>query len=253
MAALNKLTDNKVRASKPRLRSNPTHDRDLVSEQAISDGGGLYLLIRWNVDSASVSKLWSFFFRSPTSGKQARMGLGSYPSISLATAREQAAKHRQLLACGCDPREVRSAERNRQTQEQKARAATFGRLAEEWLDSAASKTWGEGHAKRQRGMLNNHILPSLRNRPIASVSESDVAQIVQRIAKRILHAMAGRVRGIVREVFAYAVGTGDLSARENSMAPDINLGNIKAHVKNHFAALVDPADLAVFLRAAKEY
>jgi hypothetical protein len=61
-----------------------------------ADGGNLYLKV-----SESGTKSWTFFYR--VAGKQREMGLGSTRDISLAEAREMAAKFRSMLANGIDP------------------------------------------------------------------------------------------------------------------------------------------------------
>ncbi|WP_426406967.1 Arm DNA-binding domain-containing protein [Bradyrhizobium ganzhouense] len=55
----------------------------------LSDGGGLYLLV-----TTKGAKLWRYKFR--LNGSERLMSLGSYPAISLQTARE-------LHIAACDP------------------------------------------------------------------------------------------------------------------------------------------------------
>ena len=69
------------------------------------DGGGLHLVVR-----PSGSKAW--VQRIAINGKRRDMGLGGFPVISLAAARERAAKNKTAVANGHDPqaeqRELRS-------------------------------------------------------------------------------------------------------------------------------------------------
>ncbi|MEC9407094.1 MAG: Arm DNA-binding domain-containing protein [Pseudomonadota bacterium] len=53
---------------------------------------------------------WLFRFVAPT-GRRRDMSLGSYPSVTLAGARELASKWRGVVASGEDPIEVRNASR----------------------------------------------------------------------------------------------------------------------------------------------
>src|SRR5262245_37671788 len=73
------------------------------------DGGGLYLQV-----SKSGSKSW--VFRYKRGGKRRDMGLGRYPTITLAKARIKAKEARELHAGKKDPIE----EREREAQEKKA-------------------------------------------------------------------------------------------------------------------------------------
>lgn len=64
------------------------------------DGGGLRL-----VTSTAGAKKW--VLRFTILGKRREMGLGSYPDVSLAEARDDASKYRKLAKKGIDPIEVR--------------------------------------------------------------------------------------------------------------------------------------------------
>jgi hypothetical protein len=86
------------------------------------DGGGLYLQV-----APAGSKSW--IFRFALARKRREMGLGSFSAVSLAAAREAAAKARALVKAGKDPIAVRDAERARQRFEE-ARATTFKQAAE---------------------------------------------------------------------------------------------------------------------------
>jgi len=53
---------------------------------------------------------WIFRFSSPATGKRRDMGLGTYPEVTIATARKQAFGARERIAGGTDPLEQRRAE-----------------------------------------------------------------------------------------------------------------------------------------------
>ena len=74
----------------------------------MADGGGLYLQV-----GESSAKSW--LYRFMLNGRAREMGLGSLRAVSLASAREKAARCRALLADGIDPIEARKAERSKQT------------------------------------------------------------------------------------------------------------------------------------------
>ena len=52
--------------------------------------------------SAGGRKTWTFFFTSPRDGKRARVGLGSYPSMSLSDARGRALEAARHVGDGND-------------------------------------------------------------------------------------------------------------------------------------------------------
>src|SRR3954453_17413766 len=73
----------------------------------LHDGGGLYLRI-----ASTGAKSWVFRFQ--IEGKRRDMGLGPYPDITLAKAREKAAAHRMQPRDGTDPKEAKKAARRAQ-------------------------------------------------------------------------------------------------------------------------------------------
>src|SRR3954466_10076984 len=73
----------------------------------LHDGGGLYLRV-----SPTGAKSWVFRFQ--IEGKRRDMGLGPYPDVTLAKAREKAAANRAQHRDGTDPIAVKEAARHAQ-------------------------------------------------------------------------------------------------------------------------------------------
>jgi hypothetical protein len=88
----NRLTDSIIKSTQPTARP-----------KRISDGRGMYLEI-----SPAGGRLWRLKFRY--AGKERRMGLGIYPDVSLARARQRRAA-RRLIADGVNPVERRRAQK----------------------------------------------------------------------------------------------------------------------------------------------
>lgn len=95
----------------------------------ISDCHGLYLLV-----NPGGSRLWYLKYR--INGKESRLGLGTYPDVSLADARQQSDGIRKLLAHNINPAQQRSAERATALPEE-----TFKSVALSWHKS--NRTWSE--------------------------------------------------------------------------------------------------------------
>jgi Arm DNA-binding domain len=93
----------------------------------LSDGGGLYLQIK-----PTGSKSW--LFRWKVDGKTRMMGLGPFPDVSLAAARDKATAMRALRHNGVDPHEAREAARLKQRLEV-AQAITFRQCADTYISS----------------------------------------------------------------------------------------------------------------------
>jgi hypothetical protein len=84
------------------------HDRLILQnpkkEYKLTDGGGLYLLVKPNG-----AKYWRLKYRFL--GKEKKLSIGVYPDISLADARLKREEARKIIALGGDPGEEKKAEK----------------------------------------------------------------------------------------------------------------------------------------------
>ena len=94
--AVENLTDKRIRFAK----AKEGNKRGTM----FGDGRGLYLHVM-----PSGTRSW--VFRYKLAGKSHWMGLGAYPAVSLAEAREKAIEQRKLLAAGTDPLSTLAAKR----------------------------------------------------------------------------------------------------------------------------------------------
>lgn len=92
----------------------------------LNDGDRLYPRVR------ASSKSWLYRYKSGT--KQIKIGLGAYPTISLAMARELTREANTLRAQGIDPQDARH---EQQEQAKIANMNTFELMARAWLESAS--------------------------------------------------------------------------------------------------------------------
>ena len=63
-----------------------------------NDANGLYLNV-----TKKRTKSWAFRFKSPVENKKREMGLGSYPAVGLADARQKAVEASKYVSSGLDP------------------------------------------------------------------------------------------------------------------------------------------------------
>jgi phage integrase family site-specific recombinase len=142
------LTDTEIRKSKPKLK-----------EYTLSDGGGLILRIK-----PTGAKLWIFSYYHPLTKKRDKLGLGSYPELSLADVRAKREEYRRLLANNIDPRtyEIQAKQENADKQNR-----TFARMAEAWFkDRQLKANFTERTAKDTWALFERHILPAIGKYPI---------------------------------------------------------------------------------------
>jgi integrase len=157
-----------------------------------ADGGGLYLI----VDKGG-AKRWAFIFR--WEGKLREMGLGGVTAVSLAKAREKAAKARDQLDDQLNPIEVR-----RQEEE----APTFGAFADEVVGSLAPQWRNDKHIAGWKMTLAKHAQP-LRSRKVDAITVKHVLDVLTPLAETRPET-ASRLRGRIERVLDAARAKGHI-------------------------------------------
>ncbi len=160
-----------------------------------ADGGNLYLRI-----APGGSKGW--IFRFTLHGKTRDAGLGSFPTISLATARDQAEKLRKLLIDGIDPIEARKAERAAVRAESE-QAVTFEECARAYISSHEVGWRNEKHGAQWRSTLKTYVYPVIEQLPVKAVDTTHVMQILEPIW-RSKSETASRIRGRIEVILSWA-------------------------------------------------
>ncbi|AWL03823.1 tyrosine-type recombinase/integrase [Massilia oculi] len=126
------------------------------------DGGGLYLQV-----SPTGSKSW--IYRFTLNKKERQMGLGSYPDVTLAKARELATASRLLAKSGVDPIAARDSQRATFQQQR-----TFSQCAEEYYE-IHKHTWRNAkHTAQWTNTLKTYAYPFFGNKTISDVSKADI-------------------------------------------------------------------------------
>jgi integrase len=174
--ALHKLTDRKVAS--------------LKEPGIYGDGGSLFLRI------SGSSKRWLFIYRRPSDKKRVERGLGGYPAVSLAQAREKAKAARDLLADGIDPREAEAEARS---------VPTFGELADQYM-ADNERAWANAEHRRQWRMLKTEAA-LLWSKPVDQITKADVLAVLMPIW-HVKPTTASRTRGRIEKVLSAAKAKG---------------------------------------------
>ena len=183
-----------------------------------SDGGGLHLYI-----SKAGRKSW--VLRITVDGRRRDIGLGGYPSVSLALAREKASDNRGPVAEGRDP-----------VAEKHAPAMPTFREATYVVHEENKPRWcNPRHIAGWIQTLERHAMPALGNKPLNRIDRGEVLQVLTPIwATR--PETARRVRQRMRTVFKWAMAYGFLESNPAGEAIDGALPAMPK-VKAHFRAL----------------
>lgn len=135
------------------------------------DGGGLYLRVK-----ADGGKSWAF--RYTLHGKAREMGLGGFPTVSLADARNAANECRRMLTTGQDPIKNRS-EKHAQAPLADAKNRTFRQCAEDYIDAHKSGWRNPKHIQQWGNTLRDYAYPFIGDIGVADIDVSLVSSVLE--------------------------------------------------------------------------
>ncbi len=161
-----------------------------ASEGRHADGNGLYLVV-----TASGRRNWVLRFQM--NGRRRDMGLGAYPAVSLADARNKAIDAQRLIASGVDPISAKAAERPQKT---------FGEVADDLIASLSAGWKNEKHRNQWPSTLNTYAA-LLMKRDVATITTEDVLAVLKPIWTSKAET-ASRLRGRIEAVIDAAIARG---------------------------------------------
>lgn len=185
-----------ARQIKPLSTTQVSKAKPAEKEYSLADGNGLYLRIKPNG-----SKLWLFNYIHPTTKKRKNIGLGVFPDITLASAREKTREMRTLVAEGIDPKTYRD---NQRINAQIAQASTLRAVAEEWFEVKKKPQVSEDYADDIWRSLELHIFPNLGNLPISELNNAIVVKVLRPVEAKGSLETVKRVCQRLREISKYA-------------------------------------------------
>lgn len=204
----NLLTDTKIRRVNTRGRHR--------------DGNGLWL----NVTTTG-TKAW--VFRWTTDGKPREIGMGGYPAVSLARAREIREEMRSIIAQGLDPR----AEKNRQSE------PTFRECADRYISEHKGGWKNQKHIAQWGMTMGSAYCAKIEHLPVSQIGVSEVLSVLEPIWTDKPET-ASRIRGRLERILGYA----RVKGWRDSDNPAVWRGNLaealpkpKKLTRGHFAAM----------------
>ena len=150
--------------------------------------------------TATGVRSWTFRFRDPQSGKDARFTVGHYPDISLAEARKAADGLRAKVAKGINPIVAKRQDRR------EAASRTFEALSERYLEEHARRFKKSAEADDRN--LRLHILPKWAKRRFDHIRRADVIELAEGLVKAGAPVQANRVQALISMIFSFAVDAG---------------------------------------------
>lgn len=170
-------------------------------DHSVGGVAGLYLQI------IGASRVW--MFRYTLMRQRKRMGLGVYPTISLAVARESARAASALVQAGTDPKRARDEERQA-ARLRDAKQMTFKQAAEAFITEHTPGWKNLKHIEQWKSTLATYAYPKLGKLLLSQIDQAYVLQVVGPIWASKTET-ASRMRGRIEQILDWATVHGHRS------------------------------------------
>jgi integrase len=152
--------------------------------------------------TANGAKSW--VLRATYGGSRRKMGLGSYPSVTLAQAIEKAREIKADIDKGVDPILAKKTAKSKLLAAQ-AKAKTFEECAKEFLACRTFKN--KKHGKQWVATLETYAYPHIGNLLVADIDIAHIKAVLDPIWKGKTET-ASRLQGRMKSVIDYAIVNG---------------------------------------------
>lgn len=161
---------------------------DTAGPGKYEDGGGLRLVV-----SDAGAKKW--VLRFTIDGKRREMGLGSFPDVGLADARDKATEHRKQAKNGIDPIEAR--------QPKPEKTPTFTTCAARYIRAHRRGWRNPKHARQWVSTLKTYAQPVIGAKRVDTITSEDILKVLSPIWTTKTET-AKRVQGRIENILDYA-------------------------------------------------
>jgi integrase len=209
-----------------------------TKEYREQDGNGLYFRVK-----PDGQKSWQLRYKTPA-GKWSWLGLGGYPEVGGALARQKAAELRADAAEGKNPIATKQA---RQAADLAASNNTFESLAREWHTSRLN-SWDAGTAKRVMGALERHVIPTFGKRLYTGILSMEWMELLRGLERQGILEQMSRVRAYCKDVYDLARVTG---RAVNNPLEGVHKFLASGKAENYAHVNID--ELPALLRAIRSY
>ncbi|MEZ5913455.1 MAG: integrase arm-type DNA-binding domain-containing protein [Paracoccaceae bacterium] len=157
----------------------------------------------------------SWVLRTRAGNERREFGLGGYPDVTLAQARERARETKDKLRTGIDPL-AEKAEARAQLVAARHKGMTFAEAVDRCLAARLDAFRNEKHRRQWRATLATYAVPVIGDVPVADIIVQDVLRVLHPIWQEKTET-ASRLRGRIEAVLSWATvaghRTGDNPAR----------------------------------------
>lgn len=239
------LTDQKIKNAK----SNTDENKDYI----LPDRNGLHLLVK--LDGR---KIWEV--RYTINGKAKKTTIGTYPTVSLAKAREIRNDYKRKAFDNIDPimerKKAKQVITEKEAENQSLLKGQFHKVAYEWLGSL---TDAESTHKKRLSSFENDIFPSfctydkykhiVSSKHINDIKHSDLLKVLIE-KEKTAPVVANRRFNDCKRLWRYAINHG---YTEINVPDRITSDAFKKHEVKHRPKITDEKVLGEMLRAIDSY
>jgi integrase len=120
----------------------------------------------------------SWVLRIMVGGRRRSMGLGGFPTVGLAEARQKAREAREMVSKSVDPLLAKDKAKAALLAAQ-AIAVTFEDLAKQFIRSKESGWTNTKHAAQWTSSLNRYVFPIIGKKIVADIDENEVLRVLE--------------------------------------------------------------------------
>ena len=180
--------------------AKPDPNRRLEIPDAILPG--LYLILQ-----PSGARSYAVRFRSPVTGKPAKLTLGRHPALGLSDARAAAGKALRDIAEGQDPTLQKADARRRSAD----RSDTIAAMLDEFVERHVKVRNRPSTARETQRLIERELKPTWGARKVDSIQRRDIIRLLDAVADRGAPILANRVLALQRVFLNFLVSRGEIA------------------------------------------
>ncbi|MEQ8254801.1 MAG: integrase arm-type DNA-binding domain-containing protein [Roseovarius confluentis] len=148
----------------------------------------------------------TWLLRVTVGGKRREIGLGGFPDVALAQARDRAREAKEQVRCGIDPVEERKESRAALV-EKRRRGLTFAEAADKYLAAKLDAFKNAKHRQQWQNTLQTYAMPELGKMLVDEITVQDLLRVLEPIWQAKTET-ASRLRGRIEAVLSWATVAG---------------------------------------------
>lgn len=192
-------------------------------------GVGLYI-------NKGGSRYW--ILRYSFNGRRRHYGIGPYPEVSLADAREAGRLARDLIRQGTDP--ISARQEKKRSAIASSSALTFQQACDAWIAAHRAKWRSDKHVAQIESTLRDLAGPVMGKVPVAEVTTAHVMRVLEprwRSHTETQSRLQGRIASVLDWATVHGHRTGENPARWKGHLEHLLPAPSSVAKKTHFAAM----------------